>query len=56
MRLIFDKIEIHNFMSFSDEVFDFNDYNGMIRIKGKNHDIPNQLNGSGKSNLHQLLP
>jgi DNA repair exonuclease SbcCD ATPase subunit len=55
MRLIFEKIEIHNFMSFSDEVFIFGEYDGMIRIKGKNHDIPNQLNGSGKSNLSNAL-
>lgn len=55
MRLIFEKIEIHNFMSFSDEVFIFDEYDGMIRIKGKNYDIPNQLNGSGKSNLSNAL-
>jgi DNA repair exonuclease SbcCD ATPase subunit len=55
MRLLFEKIEIHNFMSFSDEIFVFDDYDGMIRIKGKNHDIPNQLNGSGKSNLSNAL-
>jgi DNA repair exonuclease SbcCD ATPase subunit len=55
MRLLFEKIEIHNFMSFSDEVFIFDEYDGMIRIKGKNYDIPNQLNGSGKSNLSNAL-
>lgn len=55
MRLLFEKLEIHNFMSFSDEVFIFDEYDGMIRIKGKNYDIPNQLNGSGKSNLSNAL-
>lgn len=55
MRLLFEKLEIHNFMSFSNEVFIFDEYDGMIRIKGKNYDIPNQLNGSGKSNLSNAL-
>lgn len=55
MRLVFEKIEIKNFMSFSEETFEFNKFKGMIRIKGKNHDIPNQLNGSGKSNLSNAL-
>ena len=48
MRISFKRIEIHNFMSFEDETFDFSDHRGMILVQGVNHDFPGQKNGSGK--------
>lgn len=50
MRIEFKKIEIHNFMSFSDETFDFSENKGMNLICGKNNDIPghSSTNGCGK--------
>lgn len=50
MRITFKRIEIHNFMSFEDEVFDFSEHDGMTLVQGMNHDFPGQKNGSGKSN------
>lgn len=55
MRLTFKRIEIHNFMSFADEVFDFDKHNGLNLICGKNNDIPGSKNGTGKSNLIRAL-
>lgn len=55
MKLIFKTIKIHNFMSFGDEEFNFDELTGLTRVKGKNFDIPNQLNGSGKSNTFLAL-
>lgn len=55
MRLIFKRVEIHNFMSFADEVFDFDKHIGLNLICGKNNDIPGSKNGSGKSNLIRAL-
>lgn len=49
MKLIFNKIDIHNFMSFADETFDFSDYPGLTLVKGKNNDINGSRNGVGKS-------
>lgn len=48
MRINFSKIEIHNFMSFADEVFDYSEFKGMNLICGKNNDIPGAKNGTGK--------
>lgn len=48
MRLTFKRIEIHNFMSFADDTFDFDQHNGLNLICGKNNDIPGSKNGSGK--------
>lgn len=48
MKLIFKTVKIHNFLSFGDEEFNFDELTGLTRVKGKNFDIPNQLNGSGK--------
>ena len=55
MRINFSKIEIHNFMSFEDEVFDYNEFKGMNLICGKNNDIPGAKNGTGKSTLFSAL-
>ena len=55
MRIDIQRIEIHNFMSFGDEVFDFSMYDGMSLITGKNNDIPNSKNGCGKSALFSAL-
>ena len=55
MRIIFKRIEIHNFKSFDDEVFDFNAYEGLNLVCGKNNDIPGQKNGAGKSSLFTAL-
>lgn len=51
MRLIFKKLEIHSFMPFEDEVFEFDKMTGLTLIKGINHDIPDETNGAGKSCL-----
>lgn len=51
MRITFKKVEIHNFMSFADEVFNFEDNVGMNLICGKNNDIAgngHSTNGCGK--------
>lgn len=55
MRINFNKLEIHNFLSFEDEVFDFNDKLGMSLICGKNNDIPGSKNGAGKSAIWSAL-
>lgn len=55
MRIIFKRIEIHNFKSFEDEVFDFTSQNGLNLVCGKNNDIPGSKNGSGKSALFDAL-
>jgi len=55
MRIIFRRVEIHNFMSFADEVFDFDKNIGMNLICGKNNDVPGSRNGSGKSGLMESL-
>lgn len=49
MRIEFDRIELHNFMVFEDEVFDFNACHGMSIVQGKNNDVPGSKNGVGKS-------
>lgn len=51
MRIKFKRIELHNFMSFEEESFDFESCKGMNLIQGKNNDIPGSKNGCGKSNL-----
>ena len=55
MRITFKRIEIHNFMSFVDEVFDFDKNIGMNLICGKNNDIPGSRKGTGKSALLSAL-
>lgn len=51
MRIEFKKVEMHNFMSFADEVFSFSSHPGMNLVCGKNNDIPgsSSTNGCGKS-------
>ena len=55
MKITFKNIQIHSFMAFEDEVFDFSKNYGMTLIQGKNNDIPNEVNGSGKSTIFQSL-
>ena len=55
MRLDFKKIEIHSFMSFEDEIFEFDAKKGMVLVRGRNNDLPDEVNGSGKSNLWGAL-
>ena len=56
MQIIFRKVEIHNFMSFGDEIFDIEGYHGLNLVKGINNDVSGSLNGSGKSTLfHSLI-
>lgn len=49
MRIVFKRIEMSNFMSFEDEVFDFAAQDGMTLVQGINNDFPGQKNGSGKT-------
>lgn len=48
MRITFKKIEIHNFMSYVDETFDFDNIKGLNLVCGKNNDIPGSKNAVGK--------
>lgn len=49
MQCIISKIEIHNFMSFADDVINFSSKPGITSIIGVNNDIPGAANGAGKS-------
>ena len=52
MNIEFEKIEIQNFKSIGEMVtFPIKDIKGLTFIYGKNLDVPNAKNGSGKSNL-----
>ena len=55
MKIIFEKVELHNFMSFADESFDFSLCKGMNLIRGKNNDVLGSSNGSGKSTLYASI-
>lgn len=55
MRIKFKRIEIHNFKSFEDEVFDFDGLKGLNLVCGKNNDLPGSKNGSGKSAVFSAL-
>ena len=55
MTISFNRIEIHHFMSFDDEIFDFSKQNGMNLVTGKNLDIPEGKNGAGKSTIFNAL-
>lgn len=55
MKIEFKTIELFNFMSFDNEVFDFEQCSGMNLVQGKNNDIPNSKNGVGKSQLYLSL-
>lgn len=53
------KMAIHNFLSFSDEEWDFEDTSNLVLIKGVNKDTESSLgdtsNGSGKSSFSHAL-
>lgn len=55
MNIEFKRIEMQNFMSFAEEVFDFSECTGMNLVQGKNNDIPGAKNGCGKSQLMASL-
>lgn len=57
MKLKFSRIDIHSFMSFADETFDFSEHTGLSLIQGRNNDIAsgNERNGAGKSNIGNAL-
>lgn len=56
MRIDFRRLEIHSFMSFEDETFDFDAHPGMTLVRGKNDDLPNnETNGSGKTAVFSAL-
>lgn len=55
MKITFRKIEIHNFMSYGDEVFEFDKHRGLNLICGKNLDVPGSKNGVGKSTISNAL-
>ena len=55
MRLNFKTIEVHNFMSFADEMFDFSSCKDLTLVKGVNHDLNDDANGAGKSTLFAAL-
>ena len=55
MRIVFKRIEIQNFKSFDNEVFEFDALEGLNLICGKNNDLPGSKNGCGKSALFSAL-
>lgn len=55
MKITFRKVEIHNFMSYGDEVFEFDKHRGLNLICGKNLDVPGSKNGVGKSTISNAL-
>ena len=49
MKIDFKRLEMHSFMSFADEAFDFGGDPGMVLVRGRNEDAPgDETNGSGK--------
>lgn len=58
-RIKIKKIDIHNFLSFQDEDWDFEDTSPLVLIKGENKDtestLGNTSNGSGKSSFSHAL-
>ena len=59
IRVRVKHIDIHNFLSFQDEEWDFDNTNRLVLIKGVNrdtfHDEKETSNGSGKSSLSHAL-
>lgn len=55
MNIIFEKLEMLNFMSFKEESFDFSINHGMNLICGTNNDVPNSKNGAGKTCILNAL-
>lgn len=54
MRICFERVELHNFMSFAEESFDFTACTGMNLVQGKNNDVSGS-NGCGKSTMFASL-
>lgn len=55
MKIIFKTLKIHNFLSFADESFDFLENKKMNLVCGKNNDVAESRNGSGKSAMFASL-
>lgn len=55
MRLTFKLMKIHNFLSFKDDQFDFSENRRMTLVCGKNNDVKDAKNGSGKSATFSAL-
>lgn len=51
MRIEIGKIEMHSFMPYGDETFDFAGTRGMNLICGKNLDLKGSKNGTGKTSI-----
>ena len=52
MNIEFEKIEVQNFKSIGEMIsFDYREFKGLNFVYGKNLDMPNAKNGSGKTNL-----
>lgn len=51
MRIEIGKIEMHSFMPYGDETFDFAGTKGMNLICGKNLDLRGSKNGTGKTSI-----
>jgi len=52
--MLIKKLKIANFYSFKNEVIDFDNYSGIVQIKGKNKDAGGS-NGSGKSSIFEAV-
>lgn len=55
MDIIFEQLEILNFLSFKEESFDFSSNHGINLICGINNDVPLAKNGAGKSAVFDAL-
>lgn len=51
MKINFKSVEIHNFLSFKDEIFKFDEFEGINLVCGINKDVKGAKNGCGKSSL-----
>jgi len=55
MKLTFKLMKIHNFFSFKDDEIDFSANRRMTLVCGKNNDVKDSANGSGKSAMFCAL-
>ena len=55
MRIEIEKIEMHGFMPYEDETFDFGGTKGLNLICGKNLDLKGSKNGTGKTSIALAL-
>jgi len=55
VKINFEHLRIHNFMSFKDQDFDFSKDVGLMLVTGENKDIQDSKNGTGKSSLFSAL-